>query len=415
MTRLLVRTAVGLSVVALAAIPVPASAQEKIPTLPTDHTACLPAPMAAETGVPWAQKQLAPARVWPMGTGTGITVAIVDSGVDANTPQLASANVLPGVDVTAEDRPPADNDCYGHGTFVAGIIAAQAQPGTGFVGVAPDVTILPIRCGTSVGDEGPGVLTPERMADGIRAAVDGGAAVINVSASTTEQNSQLEEAVRYAADRDVVLVASAANRAEDGNQVTYPASYPSVIAVGAVDQTGKRAEFSEIGQYVSLVAPGVDVVSLGPGGPGQWQGSGTSYAAPFVAGAAALVREYHPELSAAQVKNRLEATANRPPTEVPDPGLGWGTVNIMAAVTAVLPEETTGKTDSMVAPPPAAAPNVQPPDERGPLLAVLGVALGAALVFVLVWFARLYGAARKRGWRRSSPGATVRAPARRSP
>jgi type VII secretion-associated serine protease mycosin len=395
------RTAVGLGalVVGLASVPIPALAQDKVPTLPTDHTACLPSPTAAETGVPWAQKQLAPGRVWPMSTGAGITVAVVDSGVDANTPQLADAKVLPGVDVTVEDRPPADNDCYGHGTFVAGIIAAQAQPGTGFVGVAPDVTILPIRCGTSVGDEGPGVLTPERMADGIRAAVDGGATVINVSASTTVQNPELEAAVRYAADRDVVLVASAANRAEDGNQVTYPASYPSVIAVGAVDQTGKRAEFSEIGPYVSLVAPGVDVVSLGPSGPGQWQGSGTSYAAPFVAGAAALVREYHPELTAAQVKNRLEATANRPPTEVPDPGLGWGTVNIMAAVTAVLPEETTGAANKMVPPPAATAPDAQALDERGPMLAVLSVALGAVLIFVLVWFARLYGAARKRGRR----------------
>lgn len=383
-------TALG---VLMAAIPVPAAAA---PELPANQNACMPAPSGTETAVPWAQKQLAPERVWPISTGAGITVAIVDSGVDGATPQLAGASVLPGVDVTAEDRPPADNDCYGHGTFVAGIIAAQAQPGTGFAGVAPGVTILPIRCATSVGDDGPGVLTPERMADGIRAAVDGGAQVVNVSASTTVANPVLEAAVNYAAERNVVVVASAANRAEDGNQATYPASYPSVIAVGAVDASGQRAEFSEIGDYVSLVAPGVDVVSLGPGGPGQWQGSGTSYAAPFVAGAAALVRAYHPELTAPQVKHRLEATANRPPTKVPDPGLGWGTVNIMAAVTAVLPEEATGQADGVAEMPPSAAPNIQPPDELGPLLAILGVVLAGALVFVLVWFSRLYGAARKR-------------------
>lgn len=404
MTRSRVRTAVVLSVlVPLVSMPSPALAQ--VPTLPSDQTSCLPAPAGAETGVPWAQRQLAPEQVWPMSTGAGVMVAVVDSGVDADTPQLAGANVLPGVDVTTDEGRPADDDCYGHGTFVAGIIAAQAQEGTGFVGVAPDVTILPIRCGTSVGDEGPGVLTPKRMADGIRAAVDGGAQVINISASTIEQNPELEAAVRYAADHDVVLVASAANRAEDGNQITYPAAYPTVIAVGAVDSSGQRADFSELGPYVSLVAPGVDVVSLGPNGPGQWQGSGTSYAAPFVAGAAALVRSYHPQLTAAQVKYRLEATANRPPTEVPDPGLGWGTVNIMAAVTAVLPEET-GTKESMVAPPPATAPNIQPEDELGPMLAVVGVALAAVLVFVLVWFARLYGAARKRGWRRPVRSAT---------
>lgn len=379
--------------VLIAAIPVPAAAA---PELPANQNACMPAPSGTETATPWAQKQLAPERVWPISTGAGVTVAIVDSGVDAATPQLAGVTVLPGVDVTAEDRPPADNDCYGHGTFVAGIVAAQAQPGTGFAGVAPGVTILPIRCATSVGDDGPGVLTPERMADGIRAAVDGGARVVNVSASTTVANPVLEAAVNYAAERDVVVVASAANRAEDGNQATYPASYPSVIAVGAVDSSGQRAEFSEIGDYVSLVAPGVDVVSLGPGGPGQWQGSGTSYAAPFVTGAAALVRAYHPELTAPQVKHRLEATANRPPTTVPDPGLGWGTVNIMAAVTAVLPEEATGQADSVAEMPPSATPAIQPPDELGPLLAVLGVVLAGVLVFVLVWFSRLYGAARKR-------------------
>ena len=401
------RLVILLGVLAAAAVPVPASAD--VPKLPSSQNdACMPAPTGSETGVPWAQKQLAPERVWPMTDGAGITVAVVDSGVDAHTPQLAGTTVLPGVDVTTDDQSPADNDCYGHGTFVAGILAAQAQQGTGFVGVAPGVTILPIRCATSVGDEGPGVLTPQLMAEGIRAAVDGGAQVINISASTTEANGELEAAVDYAAQHDIVLVASAANRAEDGNQATYPASYPSVIAVGAVDSTGARAEFSESGPYVSLVAPGVDVVSLGPSGPGQWQGSGTSYAAPFVAGAAALVRAYHPELTAPQIKHRLEATANRPPTEVPDQGLGWGTVNIMAAVTAVLPEESAGTADKMVAPPAAKAPNIQPPDELGPLLSVLVVVLAAALVFGLVWFSRLYSAARKRGRRRSvTPDSTT--------
>jgi membrane-anchored mycosin MYCP len=382
------------AVLAVALLSAPGHAAA-VPVLPDEPAACLPPPTGTETGVPWAQRQLAPEQVWPMTTGEGITVAVVDSGVDASVPQLADVDVRPGVDVTTEDRDPADNDCYGHGTFVAGIIAAQAQPGTGFVGVAPDVTILPIRCGTSVGDDGPGVLTPERMAEGLRAAVDGGAQVINISASTTEQNADLEAAVRYAAERDVVVVASAANRAQDGNQATYPASYPSVIAVGAVDPSGQRADFSEVGPYVSLVAPGVDVVSLGPNGPGQWQGSGTSYAAPFVAGAAALVRAYHPRLTAPQVKHRLEVTANRPPTEVPDPGLGWGTVNLSAAVSTVLPEET-GATGAMAAPPAATPPDLRPPDELGPMLAALSVVLAAVLVFVLVWFARLYGAARRR-------------------
>ena len=122
----------------------------------------------------------------------------------------------------------------------------------------------------------------------------------------------------------MVVVASAANSAKNGDPVTYPAAYPSVIAVGAVDATGKRADFSQTGSFLSLVAPGVGVASIGPRGAGHWLGSGTSYAAPFVAGAAALVRAYHPALTAAEIKHRLEATADHPAAALPDAGMGWG-------------------------------------------------------------------------------------------
>ena len=101
--------------------------------------------------------------------------------------------------------------------------------------------------------------------------------------------------------------------------MTYPASYPTVIAVGAVDSGGQRADFSQTGPYLGLVAPGVNVVSIGPRGPGQWQGNGTSYAAPFVTGTAALVRAYHPQLTAAQVRHRLEVTADHPAAALPEP------------------------------------------------------------------------------------------------
>jgi len=382
----------------------PAYAQQSVAPLPDNSQACLQAPQGTYAAVPWAQQQLAPQRVWPLTQGSGIIVAIVDTGVDAQTPQLADGRVRRGVDVTTPANGPADNDCYGHGTFLAGIIGAAAAVGTGFVGVAPGVTILPIRCATAIAtsetQSTSGTLTPASMARGIRQGVDSGAQVINISASTTAQDADLAAAVQYAAAHDVVVVASAGNSSKQGDPVTYPAAYPSVIAVGAVDATGKPADFSQTGPFVSLVAPGVDVVSVGPGGPGQWQGSGTSYSAPFVAGTAALVRAYRPHLTAAQIKHRLEVTADHPAAVLPDPALGWGTVNPMAAVSIELPEEGAAR-PTVVVGPQVRAPDITPPDELGPLLAVLGVLLVICFAFTLMAVSRLYDAGRRRGWRRA--------------
>ncbi len=355
---------------------------------------CLPPPTVTEPAMPWAQRQLAPQRVWPVTRGAGVVVAVVDTGVDARTPQLTGANVLPGADVVSDG--PADSDCYGHGTFVGGIIAAQPVAGSGFAGIAPDATLLPIRVTVPDADGDAGRVTAASLSAGIRRAVDEGARVINVSASTSIPDAGLAEAVAYAAFRDVVVVASAANGARTGDPVTYPASYPTVIAVGAVDAEGGRADFSQTGPYLSLVGPGSDVVSIGPGGPGHWQGSGTSYAAPFVAGTAALVRAYRPDLRADQVKHRLEATATHPAVPLPDPALGWGTVNPVDAVTAVLPEEGTGREAAVVAPPVRAPEPVTP--SWGPLTAVLSVLAAAGAAAVVVLLVRLGPAGHRRGW-----------------
>ncbi|MFD2419605.1 type VII secretion-associated serine protease mycosin [Amycolatopsis pigmentata] len=377
-------------------LPAPAAADSSAAPLPNGQKGCLPAPPSTQSAVPWAQSELAPQRVWPLTKGAGITVAVVDTGVDAHTPQLAG-RVSGGKDVTAGGGS-ADDDCFGHGTFVAGIIAAAIAPDTGFSGVAPEATILPIRVAKATDDGSPPTLTADGMAAGIRAAVDGGARVINISASTTAPDAGLADAVQYAAQRDVVLVASAANSAKNGDPVTYPAAYPSVIAVGAVDATGKRADFSQTGPFLSLVAPGVSVASIGPRGAGHWLGSGTSYAAPFVAGAAALVRAYHPTLTAAEVKHRLEVTADHPAAALPDPGMGWGTVNVTAAVTTVLPEENQG-TAPVIKAPPASPPQNGGLDTTGPLLAAVSVAGVVVLVLLLVVVSRLYRSGRGRGWR----------------
>jgi len=387
----------------------PAHAQQTVAPLPDGKTSgvavpgqeqvCLPPPKGMDPSIPWPQQQLAPQRVWPLTKGAGVLVGVVDTGVDASIPQLAGGRILPGFDVIAgPSGGSADSDCVGHGTFLAGIIGASPVPGTGFAGVAPEATILPVRVAKSLTEGTAGALTPKSLALGIRKAVDSGARVVNVSASTTLPDAELASAVAYAAERDVVVVASAANGAKDGDPVTYPASYPTVIAVGAVDSAGQHADFSQTGPYLSLVAPGVDVISVGPGGPGQWQGTGTSYAAPFVTGVATLVRAYHPDLTAPQIKHRLETTANHPATALPDPALGWGTVNPVAAVTAMLPEENAASPGGVVKPPQARAADIVPPDELGPLLSVIGVFGVLSFAFVLVWVSRLYASGRRRGW-----------------
>nr|WP_083472001.1 type VII secretion-associated serine protease mycosin [Kibdelosporangium phytohabitans] len=386
----------------------PVAAQQPPPSSSSKQpqVQCLPPPQTADTSVPWAQRQLMPERVWSLTDGSGVTVGVVDTGVDGNVPQLRGGKVLAGIDTTRPGKAPANTDCFGHGTFVAGIIAASPTDGTGYAGVAPGVRILPIRCATTDTPNQPGSLTPEGMALGIRAAVDGGAHVVNVSASTTEQVPELADAIAYAESKDVVVVASAANSAKKGDPVTYPAAYPSVVAVGAVNEAGQRAEFSQTGPFLSLVAPGVDVLGLGPGGPGHWKGSGTSYSAPFVTGTAALVRAYHPQLTAAQVKRRLLTTANHPAVPLPDPGLGWGTVNPMAAVTTVLPGEKA-VSPVVVHPPDARRGELSPSDQAGPVLAVAAVVGGLCVVLALVLLTRLYSAGRRRRW---SPARVVEIP-----
>lgn len=375
-----------------------AVAQQAPAPLPTDQKGCLPQPASAEAGVPWAQQLLTPDRVWPLTKGAGVTVGVVDTGVDAKTPQLSGGRVRRGLDVANPGGKPADDDCFGHGTFVAGIIAAGTRSGTGFSGIAPEAKILPIRCATVTQDGSPPLLTAVEMANGIRAAVDGGAQVINISASTDVPDADLAEAVRYAADRDVVVVASAANSAQKGDPVTYPAAFPTVIAVGAIDVTGKKADFSQTGKFLSLVAPGVGVTSVGPRGAGHWLGSGTSYAAPFVAGVAALVRAYHPGLSAKQVKRRLELTADHPATVLPDAGFGWGTVNAMAAVSTVLAEEAGGTTLPVITAEPAPLPPDKPVAGNG-AAAALGAAISVPVIALLALLLfRLFRGARRRRW-----------------
>lgn len=355
-----------------------------------------------DQAIPWPQQRLDFQRVWPITQGAGVTVAVVDTGVDGNQPFLRGA-VLPGTDVINGGGQAANTDCDGHGTFVAGLVAGRRLPGFGFAGVAPAAMILPVRQANSTSDG-----TAQTLADGIRAAVNAHAQVINVSIVTAEPTPALAGAVQYALAHDVVIVAAAGNDFGQGNAVQYPAGFPGVLAVGAVDATGQRASFSETGPDISVVAPGVNLLGPGANAVGLVTAAGgTSYATPFVAGVAALVRAYHPELTAAQVITRIEATADQPPGPLPDPGLGWGEVNPYAAVTAVLPGEH-GRVASVAG---SIVPALAPPRAAPATTLAVSAGLGGAVVATLILLgAGVIRRGRARSWRPGTGLASARPP-----
>jgi len=395
--RLAAGTAVAIGVL-LGHLP-PAAAQPAEPPAPPVSNPesavsdrCAPDATTVVRDIPWAQQRLLPHRVWPLTRGNGQLVAVIDTGVDAAVPQL-SGRVLAGQDLTAGPGTAADTDCVGHGTFIAGIIAAAQVDGIGFAGIAPAATILPIRQ-ASAGSGG----TASVLASAIRAAVAAGAGVVNISVVSVHSSPELEAAVAEALRRDVVVVAAASNDAENGNPKAYPAAYPGVLAVGAIGADGNRADFSETGAYIGVAAPGVDVISVGPRGPGHLVGRGTSYAAPFVAGVAALVRSYRPELTAAQVKHRLEITADHPASALPSPQLGWGVVNPYAAVTAVLPEEREGHTAAAASPVTVAGPVWPAPADPRTAVALIVGGAAALLAGLAAAAAAVLPRGRRRGW-----------------
>ena len=311
--------------------------------LPGPRPGCPAQPgIVAPAAAPWAQQELGFASVWKRTRGAGVTVAVVDSGVDAN-PQFGD-RVIPGPDLVAGTKPgiPPGADCVGHGTAVASIIAAAPVPGVSFTGVAPAARILSVKISGT--DTFPTSATPQ----GIMDAVQFGADVINLSLATPDDVQGLRNAVEYALHHNVVVVAAAGNDigqggtdANDGNDGTgpfYPAAYPGVLAVGAVGPGGVLAGFSDRYTPVGVTAPGVNVTSAYPGTfPAAYDAAqnGTSFAAAFVSGVVALVRSAHPGLNAAQVVARIEATAHGGT----GPGTGHGLVDPVRAVTAVLPAE----------------------------------------------------------------------------
>ena len=265
-------------------------------------------------------------RAWDLARGNGVTVAVLDSGVDFDHPDLQGRVITPGLNLLT---PGGARDDSGHGTMVAGIIAANRGNRRGIAGVAPGARILPVKVldRDGIGDD-------VDIATGMAWAVARGADIINLSLGGPGESPLLTAAVANARAMGVVVVAAAGN---SGNgSVEVPAAIPGVLAVSATGNAGGMAAFSSYGPEISVAAPGVRITSTDLGRPSGSDAysseSGTSFAAPIVAGVAALVRSRFPGLSAEAVAARIRNTArDRGPAGVDD-AYGHGVVDPVAAL-----------------------------------------------------------------------------------
>jgi serine protease len=391
--------------------------------------ACAIAVLVAGVGVPapayadsvrdkeYQLRALDLSTAWRYATGAGVTVAVLDSGVDATHPDLAG-QVLPGADFV-DGSTDGRRDFVGHGTTVAGLIAGHTG-GTGVAGVAPGAKILPVR-----------VLDAENkyddatvVASGLRWAVDHGADVVNVSLGGGARSDALADALAYAAAHDVVVVACTGNvtAGASSSEVWYPAREAGVVAVAGLTGGGAGTPAagggtagggaagggsdtlwagSLTGAPTVLTAPAVNMIGARPGG--YWQVQGTSFASPLVAGAAALVRSRWPTLDASNVINRLIRTAHDLGPTGRDDRYGYGEVNPVGALTASLPVVRRNPLDPPK--PPAAVqklnpgtPEVRPAATRRadallPVRVMFGISTVASL-FALLLAAGLVGVRR---------------------
>jgi membrane-anchored mycosin MYCP len=327
----------------------------------------LPSPSGVIEQEPWNQAWFdAPDKIWPFSTGAGTTVAVIDAGVDGGHPQLIG-KVLPGYDFVRSVAQ-GDVDCLPHGTAEAGVISATRLSQVGFYGLAPDAKILPIRVAEreSVDDKSDPV-DPRRLADGINYAVDHGADVIDCAVVSYRPAGVVAAAVKHALDKGVVVVAMVGDSHSDDRDgigpttpalTPYPAEYPGVIGVGAIDSDGRRVPTSQIGTYVDLVAPGSDVVASAT--IGQSTFDGTSIASAFVAASASLVLGARPSLigrvsGAARVKAvtaRLLATGGPELAGEQSMAYGAGVVDPYRALTEDASDRGPAPLAAHVPPPP---------------------------------------------------------------
>ncbi|MER6246566.1 type VII secretion-associated serine protease mycosin [Streptomyces griseorubiginosus] len=290
----------------------------------------------------WALDAMHTQQAWQTTKGAGVTVAVLDTGVENDHPDLVG-NVLTGKDMIGFGAVRGQRPWARHGTAMAGIIAGHGHGvgnDDGVMGIAPEAKILPVRVILEDDDPARAKARNTRgnaLAEGIRWAADHGANVINLSLGDDSASAHPEagedDAVQYALRKGAVVVASAGNGGEKGDHISYPAAYPGVIAATAVDKFGTRASFSTRRWYATVAAPGDDVVIADPDHK-YYEGWGTSAASAFVSGAVALIKAAHPDLTPAQIKRLLEETARNAPAGGRDDSRGFGFVDPAAALKA---------------------------------------------------------------------------------
>lgn len=328
-------------------------------------------------GDQWHLSALKVADAQKISQGDGITVAVPDSGVSFH--QDLQGNLLAGTDVIAGGNGDGRDDRDGHGTGMAGLIAAHGTGDEGAVGIAPRAKILPILC-SPPGRDG----DTDALATAIDFAVSRGVDVISISI-VGGASARLQQAVSAALMADVVVVA-AAGRASGTQIVGYPARHPGVVAVGGIGRDGSHADISATGPEIDVVAPAVDIYSTSINGKYR-KGTGTSDAAAIVAGAAALIRSKYPYLPAQEVAHRLKATAvdKGPPGR--DDEYGYGVIDLVAALTADVPPLGFESVSAPAGGGSTTATGARPGEDDGATargLATLGVivAIGAGWAFV---------------------------------
>ncbi|MBS1252828.1 MAG: Thermophilic serine proteinase [Anaerolineales bacterium] len=298
----------------------------------------------------WNLAKIKAPQGWDITVGSPtVTIAVIDTGVDETHPDL-NGKLLPGYDFVNNDGDPRDDQ--GHGTHVAGTAAAVTDNGIGIAGVSWEAKILPVKSLSASG-----VGAHSWIANGITWATDQGADVINMSLGGPYTSATMQQAVNYAWEHGVVVIAAAGN--QNTSNPTYPAAYENVMGVAATTPTDQKADFSNYGSYISVASPGIRI--LGPVRGGGYQAwSGTSMASPQVAGLAALVKSIHSDWTNGQIRNVIEETAVDLGVSGWDPIFGWGRIDAFAALNSDPPEPPPTSTSTRT---PTPTNTTAPPDD----------------------------------------------------
>lgn len=233
---------------------------------------------------------------WKYSKGEGIRVAVIDTGIDLDHPDLKN-NILPGRNFVDRGKDPQDDN--GHGTHCSGTIAGEKNE-IGMVGVAPKAKIIPVK---ALDGDGQGIIN--NIVDGIMWAADSGADIISMSLGSENGTYKLENAIKYAASKGCIIFCAAGNSGEDVD-ISYPARYDHTIAIGAIDKNLERTNFTCSGETLDFLAPGHDILSCVPGGYALM--SGTSMSTPFAVGCAALLLSYARKNNFKDIENMLKTT-----------------------------------------------------------------------------------------------------------